>query len=363
MSATDLTNGTLYCDLKVFAKSYEPIHGVLSFCVCIFGSVANILNICVLTTKEMRWPTNFILTGLAVADLLVMLEYIPFTFQRYMLENRKHVDNYSYNWAVFTIFHAHFTQVFHFISCCLTVILAIWRYLAITNPHNSRYWCEVTKTFYVIVATYVLCPLICSPLFMSLKIVPYNQTCDSNNMMIDKQDIANFTGEVFKRVIYTTYYVSDNYQVISFWIYGVVIKLVPCILLTHLSRRLIVVLLETKKRRKMLMSHNVPLSTIKESKPMMAKKQDKSKQADRTSGMLVAVLLLFLITEFPQAILGLLSATKGKTFEKECYIPLGESAFFNIWWSKSSIIKKLSMIGHWQREISKPNALFFYSFV
>lgn len=319
-----MTN-TTYCDLGAFSKSYEEVHGPLSFLVCVFGSIANILNICVLTTKEMRWPTNLILTGLAVADLLVMLEYIPFIFHRYLNdEGKKYIDNYSYNWAVFTIFHAQFSQVFHFISCCLTVILAIWRYMAITSPHNSRYWCETKKTLYIIILTYLVCPVICSPLFMSLKILAYNQTCDINNKIIDKRELLNFTGVTYKRIIYITTYVSEDYKYISFWIYGVVIKLVPCILLTHLSRRLISVLLETKKRRQMLMDHSMPLKNVREIKPMLNKKFDKDKQADRTSGMLVAVLLLFLITEFPQAILGLLSATKGHQFERECYIPLGK---------------------------------------
>uniref|UniRef100_A0A6M2DY16 Putative product n=1 Tax=Xenopsylla cheopis TaxID=163159 RepID=A0A6M2DY16_XENCH len=40
--------------------------------------------------------------------------------------------------------------------------------------------------------------------------------------------------------------------------------------------------------------------------------------------MLLAVLLLFLITEFPQGILGLLSAVLGNTFFTECYLKLGE---------------------------------------
>ena len=46
--------------------------------------------------------------------------------------------------------------------------------------------------------------------------------------------------------------------------------------------------------------------------------------ADRTTRMLLAVLLLFLITEFPQGILGLLSAVLGDEFFNRCYAPLGE---------------------------------------
>jgi hypothetical protein len=40
--------------------------------------------------------------------------------------------------------------------------------------------------------------------------------------------------------------------------------------------------------------------------------------------MLVAVLLLFLITEFPQGILGLLSVILGKCFFRTCYYLFGE---------------------------------------
>ncbi|ERL84907.1 hypothetical protein D910_02330 [Dendroctonus ponderosae] len=317
---------TLYCDLNAFSQKYETIHGQLSFVVCILGSIANVLNICVLTTKEMRWPTNMILTGLAISDLLVMLEYIPFTIHRYInIAGHKYIENYSYKWALFMIFHALFSQVFHFISCCLTVILAIWRYLAITNPHNSRRWCDAHRTIYAIMITYLVCPVICTPLFLSLKITAYNQTCDKHGRMLNKKELLNYTEVTTKKLIYIIDYVNEDYKYTSFWLYGVVIKLVPCILLTHLSRKLIVVLLETKKRRKTLLSSTLPLEDVYEVRPFFQKKFEKYRQADRTSGMLVAILLLFLITEFPQAIMGLLVGTKGQQFEKECYRPLGRA--------------------------------------
>lgn len=48
------------------------------------------------------------------------------------------------------------------------------------------------------------------------------------------------------------------------------------------------------------------------------------KRADRTTMLLVAVLLLFLITEFPQGILGLLSGILERCFFKKCYNSFGE---------------------------------------
>ena len=61
--------------------------------VCIFGTVANILNVMVLTKKDMaKAPINKILKWLAVADMLIMIEYIPFVSYQYIYMNaRKYV--------------------------------------------------------------------------------------------------------------------------------------------------------------------------------------------------------------------------------------------------------------------------------
>lgn len=39
--------------------------------------------------------------------------------------------DFKYPWAVYLLFHMHFTQILHTISISLTVILALWRYIAI----------------------------------------------------------------------------------------------------------------------------------------------------------------------------------------------------------------------------------------
>lgn len=52
-----------------------------------FGTLANIFNVIVLTRKEMaKAPINIILKWLAVTDIFVMLEYIPFSIFMYLGE-------------------------------------------------------------------------------------------------------------------------------------------------------------------------------------------------------------------------------------------------------------------------------------
>ena len=121
-----------------------------------------------------------------------------------------------------------------------------------------------------------------------------------------------------------------------------VIKLVPCAALTILSLRLIFALLETKRRRQQLSMGSSVHQALnggasapggggggggkrKASKRVKSQRLvEKEKQTDRTTKMLLAVLLLFLITEAPQGLLGLLSVLLGSQFFRECYLKLGD---------------------------------------
>lgn len=79
----------------------------------------------------MASATNAILTGLAAADMLVMVDYVPFAAHNYCSSDKRLSVMYSHGWAVFTLFHAHFSVVCHTISTWLTVLLAVWRYIAV----------------------------------------------------------------------------------------------------------------------------------------------------------------------------------------------------------------------------------------
>ena len=84
---------------------YLPLHGYLALIVCSIGTVFNILNILVFTHKDMRSnPINLILTGIAAADCLVLIEYIPFTIHMYILgdHSRKQDEEFSLAWEIFS---------------------------------------------------------------------------------------------------------------------------------------------------------------------------------------------------------------------------------------------------------------------
>lgn len=294
--------------------AYKEVHGYSSLVVCLFGSVANILNIVVLTRREMHSPTNAILTGLAVADLLVMLEYIPYLWREYV-DPVKGRDKFSYGHALLILLHAHSSQVFHTISIWLTITLAVWRFIAVVYPQRNREWCGMQQTMLAIASGYLMCPLLCIPSYLVFHIQAAHQTLDEmgNYATANSSHVETITlyhvglsemGQAHNNLLYT----------INFWVFSIVIKIIPCISLTVLSTMLISALVDTKRRREALSSGSRKTQRLAE----------KDRQTDRTTRMLLAVLLLFLITEFPQGVLVLLSIRYGQDFFTDCYQKFGE---------------------------------------
>ncbi|XP_018327613.1 sex peptide receptor-like [Agrilus planipennis] len=284
---------------STYAKYY---HGFVAITICIFGTISNILNVTVLNSKDMvTVPINRILKSLAISDMLVMVEYIFFAWYYYIHLPKE--MNFPYWGAVFILIHTHFTQIVHTVSICLTVTLATWRYIIIGCPGKNSLLCADKRCTMAINTCYVFSIILCSPSFFMLKI-------RATTVVEDKE--------------YTLYHtaLSDlgveniTYLVVNFWLYAVFIKLIPCLLLTVITIWLIKKLLKTKSRRHLLKNYNYRLAR--------GFKERTHKKTDKTTKMLIAVLMLFLFTEFPQAILGLMMGMKGKCFFLKCYQELGE---------------------------------------
>ncbi|GIY71041.1 sex peptide receptor [Caerostris extrusa] len=258
--------------LTIFRNCYGSIHGYLSFIVCMFGITANILNIIVLTRKNMVSPTNAILTGLAVADMLVMFSYLPFTFHNYIRNDLSEKEKFSYGWAVFTLFHAHFT-----------VLSSQQRQPVLDAPCQGCHSSHVRCVYHLL----------------------YPSVHHFHSFGIPGSD-----GEVMYRVDFSE--IAQRHdkllEKINFWLFSVITKLVPCVALTALSLGLIRVLYETNLRRQRLKN-----------------RAETDRSHDRTTRMLLAVLLLFLLTEFPAGLLALLSGILGTDFFNNVYLNFGET--------------------------------------
>ena len=113
--------------LKEFSNWYQSVHGYISIVVCVFGIVCNIMNIVVLTQKNMITSTNFILVALAVADMLTMVSYLPYAVYFYCMTVPSHTHPHPYGWVVYLLFNTYFIITAHTIAMWLTVALAVFR--------------------------------------------------------------------------------------------------------------------------------------------------------------------------------------------------------------------------------------------
>ncbi|CAH1129876.1 unnamed protein product [Ceutorhynchus assimilis] len=292
--------------LKLWATTYAEYHPYCAVLVCILGIITNCLNIIVLTRKDMATaPINRILTALAWADMLLMLEYIPFTVYDKLDSQEKEL---TYNGAAYVLFHIHFTQVLHTTSICLTLTLAIWRFLAIRYIDKNHILCSHQRCTLGIIICYLLPIFLCLPQYITFKIETICLEEDS--------------------ILYTLYRVglSDIVEKhkallkVNFWIYSIFLKISPCVILIVISIWLIRTLFKATKGRQVLKGYDNILPG-RESNKKLSKYE---RRADRTTKMLIAILFLFLLTELPQGLFALVIALDGKELFLTCYQHYGE---------------------------------------
>ena len=144
MADTDNYHYAGAAELYKFHLCYKEIHGYLAVAICAFGIIANIMNIVVLTRRNIISATNCILTGLAVSDGLTMVAYLPYALRFYCLYGTDPSPERNTLSAVrFMLFHACFSVVVHTISIWLTVTLAIFCYIFVKFPHHGVHLCSL----------------------------------------------------------------------------------------------------------------------------------------------------------------------------------------------------------------------------
>ncbi|OWR55150.1 G-protein coupled receptor dmsr-1-like [Danaus plexippus] len=325
MSASEADGGAVvaYCMPAGpnFQRVYVKVHGYIALIICLLGSVANSVNIAVLSRKEMMSSTNSILTALAVADLLVMLDYIPLALHIYT-NIADELNRNSYAWALFVYFHSIFSQTFHTISIWLTITLAIWRFVAIKFPQKNKTLCNRRNTNIAIAVAYVVCPIVCLPIYFAMDIQEITKShTESDNTTMNGTDFLNKSS--IKEPMYAISMTNNqNLLTAIFWIYSVFLKLIPCVVLSILSVCLILKMKSSDRRRQKLLKKSA-VATNEGEKTRLHEEGKRGGRTDRTTRMLVALLGLFLATELPQALFGLLTAIAPHLFEI-CYYAFGE---------------------------------------
>ena len=274
-------------------------HGYTSLAVCMFGIPTNLINITVLSRKDMRNPTNALLCWLAVADLLTMIPYVPFVIYFYTINDPfdSSPEIYTYSWVIYMLFLINFVATTHTISNWLGVSLAAFRFIQLRSTAKGVIARRrLYETIYKVICVVYICSImVLIPNYLTNKI-DENWDPTLNLTIYSIKDIKLGTNETKPLVL------------ANVLTYSIVTKIVPCILMTVFSGSLLISLnLQGRQRRRRL---SVTSNNIRR----------ESRQA-KTTRMLLVVIILFLLTEFPHGILILFSAIV-PDFYTNVYLPL-----------------------------------------
>ncbi|GFR78591.1 FMRFamide receptor [Elysia marginata] len=292
------------------------MHGYLAVAVCLFGIISNLLNIVVLTRKHMRSPTNFILTALAIADILTMSPYVVMATYFYIIYRPlcEEGDRHTKPWMYFILFHNLYIVTCHMMAMWLTVSLAVFRYIFVCRHQVASTMCTMQRARLTVVIVVIGSIVSCIPNCFIYKVRDANSNDTLLLMGVQPENLPGPGERDSCYYVYPSDFAIGHPEYVTFvrWLYGVVIKILPCIVLAYLSMLLIIAMQRAKKRRARLLNN---ISRVID--------HDSSSEHNRTTKMLVAVVLCFVITELPQGVTAWISAVDEDFFEK-VYVQLGD---------------------------------------
>ena len=293
--------------IKNFNMHYGYYHGYVSSFICIFGVISNIMNMIVLTRRHMLTPTNCILTALALADMVTMGVYLVYAVYFYIITHPVAEYKHSEGWMYFVCINNLTVITCHNMAMWLTVSLAVFRYIFVCHHVVANQLCSLARAKLTIIIVVVATMVVCIPNFFLYRV--YNLIEET----VENPSVKDLNNKTFGYWIGYSRIVLEHelYQPVTFWIYGVIIKIAPCVLLTILSTCIIYAMHQASKRRKRLLQQSGRHG------------EEVSAEHNRTTIMLVTVVLFFVITEFPQGILAGISGLN-EDFFRDIYSNLGD---------------------------------------
>lgn len=183
-------------------------------------------------------------------------------------------------------------------------MLCCSRYIFVKYPKYGADWCSLHRAKLAVILVYLVTFIVCIPNFVTI------------TMQGSSVRSFNHTEAIWVVTFKDDTDLDQAVKNLNFWIQAILVKLVPCTGLTILSILLVHLMKATEARRKKLGTNKATQA--------VARNDGRDKKTNRTTRMLLVVVILFLLTEFPQGILNLLSGIPVTDFFQEVYVPLGD---------------------------------------
>jgi len=140
------------------------VQRVLMPIVIMFGVVANVINIAVLTRRSMKSSTNHYLSALAVYDVL----YLALVFVIILRHYAAVASSASYS--------RYWLHVMWLSNTCsntgvwLTVTFTVERYIGVCHPMRGKVWCTPSRARVIIIIVCIAAAIITFPEFFEFEV-------------------------------------------------------------------------------------------------------------------------------------------------------------------------------------------------
>ncbi|CAJ0959827.1 unnamed protein product, partial [Mesorhabditis belari] len=282
--------------LEAFSAAYGKVHHNISLFICVFGVMANVLHITILTRPIMkRSAVNRLLAFMAIFDTITMVDYLLYLICfGLFIDSSTPPFGYQYLWICYLLAHVVLSISLHSISMYLSVATAFIRLIAISRIQSKMMRPQMASRICIVIS-----------LLMAILIVP---------TFYVHQIVESVTPGEFKVALPQENDIRCQIFILNLWLTGMFFKVIPCLLLMVFTVSLL---------------YKLHLNKIAHEK--IASKQayqSRSAQSDRTTMLLILLLVIFTTTEMPQGLLALLNALYTEDVNRYLYSHLGD--FFDL---------------------------------
>uniref|UniRef100_A0A915Q100 G-protein coupled receptors family 1 profile domain-containing protein n=1 Tax=Setaria digitata TaxID=48799 RepID=A0A915Q100_9BILA len=298
--------------LEIFQRAYSPVHGFICIVICTFSIATNLIHVLVLTRPNMRCcAVNCVLTAVAICDMGTMASYLIYICHFVLFKDTACVPIYSYLWMRYLLCHMVLSIALHTTSLWLIVAMAFIRQMTLRNTVLNSSWQRPQLAWRVCISIYICVLVLCMPTLLVYDVVEIGDWRPAPHCAHNFP--PNYTAK------YYTFHVSPSAMANgcrffkwNLWMSGIIFKVIPCISLLYFSSGLMLKLHRTTRKRKMLLKKSAVKTRWDIIKP------------DRTSGLLLAIVLVFLMAEMPQGIIAIMNAIYTTHVHIYIYFNLGD---------------------------------------
>ncbi|XP_065364020.1 sex peptide receptor [Calliphora vicina] len=267
------------CDSPV--EYIVPLYGYSMPFLLITTVLSNSLIVLILSKKKMSTPTNFVLMGMAIYDMLTVIFPAPGIWYMYTFGNHYkplHPVSVCY---IYQILNEIMPTMCHTASIWLTLALAVQRYIYVCHAPMAHTWCTMPRvkrcTLYITIAAF----LHQSAKLLDHTIEPVKVHWEGKMVEVCQVRTASWVDD----------YIGEDLYYASYFLFRVIfVHLVPCIMLVTLNILLFAAMRQAQERRKLLFREN------------RKKECKKLRESNCTTLMLIVVVTVFLIVEIPIAV-------------------------------------------------------------